>query len=209
MNHQLFGAPQFLCDNPELFVHAHPLVDDTHSWTWRTCPPVEKMWKPCHLAAMKHGNRRHEDTWNSWNDPFFPPRAKWNDAASTLLSFHEFSTFFPVPKFENHIFFQLKRGNFHDSNHGHGPFLIFFSWQLGCWVAANNRWVMAMGTVGRQGLSHGWWNHHHFFHQKGGHQVREFRGGTKFWYKQVDQNRFAQYFAMCFYLCVCNEQLLG
>jgi hypothetical protein len=27
MNHQLFGAPQFLCDNPEFFVHAHPLVE--------------------------------------------------------------------------------------------------------------------------------------------------------------------------------------
>jgi hypothetical protein len=207
MNHQLFGAPQFLCDNPEFFVHAHPLVE----WTWRTCPPVEKMWKPCHLAAMKHGNRTHEDTWNSWNDPFFPPRAKWNDAASTLLSFHEFSTFFPVPKFENHIFFSWKEeiSMTQITAMAHFWFSLPGSWAAG---SLHNRWVMAMGTVGRQGLSRQWLMEPSFifFHQKGGHQVREFRGGANFSYKQVDQNRFAQYFAaMCFYLCVCNEQLLG
>ena len=84
----------------------------------------------------------------------------------------------------------------------------------GSWAAGSlhNRWGYGDGHRGASGSQPSMVDGTtiiHFFHE-GGHQVREFWGGANFWYKQVDQNRFAQYFAaMCFYLCVCNEQLLG
>ena len=120
---------------------------------------------------------------------FFTPRVKWDDVTVTYSNnMTDFRIFFQSQKLT--IFFQIKRRNFHDTNHGHGPFLIFFTWQLGCWVAA----PMGYGD-GHRGTSRAQPSMVdgttiiHLFYQEGGHQVLPFRGKTNFWYTQVAQNR--------------------